>query len=49
MKNVISTKFGDYVVNVGVFDLYPKPVSTILKHKKKMKKMLEVWAKNETA
>ncbi|KYB25213.1 hypothetical protein TcasGA2_TC034373 [Tribolium castaneum] len=47
MKNVISTKFGDYVVNVGVFDLYPKPVSTILKHRKKMKKILETWAKNE--
>lgn len=48
MKNVISTKYGDFVVNVGVFDLYPKPVSTILKHRKKIKRMVEMTVKNET-
>ncbi|XP_063921224.1 inositol-pentakisphosphate 2-kinase [Zophobas morio] len=47
MKNIVSTKYGDFIVNVGVFDLYPKPVSTILKHKKKIKRMLDATAKCE--
>ena len=28
----VRTERGDFLVNVGVFDLYPKPVSTIEKH-----------------
>lgn len=31
-KTIFDTKYGQYLVNVGVFDLYPKPLSTIQKH-----------------
>ncbi|XP_066246837.1 inositol-pentakisphosphate 2-kinase isoform X1 [Euwallacea similis] len=31
-KATFETKYGMFVVNIGVFDLYPKPLSTIQKH-----------------
>ncbi|XP_060528227.1 inositol-pentakisphosphate 2-kinase [Cylas formicarius] len=32
VKHVFRTKYGEFLVNIGVFDLYPKPLSTIAKH-----------------
>ncbi|CAH1135995.1 unnamed protein product [Ceutorhynchus assimilis] len=39
--NVFVTKFGSFLVNIGVFDLYPKPLSTIRKHFKRNADMVK--------
>lgn len=31
-SNILETKYGNFVFNIGIFDLYPKPLSTIKKH-----------------
>ncbi|KAL3269692.1 hypothetical protein HHI36_008752 [Cryptolaemus montrouzieri] len=32
MENIVESKYGKFVISIGVFDLYPKPMSTIRKH-----------------
>ncbi|KAJ8948196.1 hypothetical protein NQ318_010472 [Aromia moschata] len=43
LKNIIKTRFGHYLVNIGVFDLYPKPLSTIRKHYRRNKDMYQAY------
>lgn len=45
MKNIIKTSFGYYLVNIGVFDLYPKPLSTIKKHYKRNQDIFQAYIK----
>jgi len=46
-NHVFETKFGDFLVNIGVFDLYPKPLSTIHKHYKRNKDIFKALKKFE--
>lgn len=46
-SNILKTKFGDFLVNIGVFDLYPKPVSTIPKHYKRNRDIFKALRKCE--
>ncbi|CAH2012357.1 unnamed protein product [Acanthoscelides obtectus] len=43
MKNVVHTNLGQFLVNVGVFDLYPKRLSSITKHCKRNKEILQAY------
>ncbi|CAH1155832.1 unnamed protein product [Phaedon cochleariae] len=45
MKNIIKTKYGNFLVNVGVFDLYPKRLSSIKKHRQRNKSILQAYLK----
>lgn len=47
-KNVFCTKYGYFLVNIGVFDLYPKPLSTICKHYKRNKDIFKAFKKRES-
>ncbi|XP_022918146.1 inositol-pentakisphosphate 2-kinase [Onthophagus taurus] len=38
-RYILESSNGSYAVNVGVFDLYPKPISTIDKHFKRMEEL----------
>ncbi|ERL95601.1 hypothetical protein D910_00028 [Dendroctonus ponderosae] len=37
----LGTPYGAFVVNVGVFDLYPKPMDTILKHQRRNREIFK--------
>lgn len=39
-ENVISSKLGNFCVNIGILDLYPKPTSTIWKNDLRNKQLL---------
>ncbi|XP_044755841.1 inositol-pentakisphosphate 2-kinase [Coccinella septempunctata] len=43
IDKVVHSKFGSFLVNVGVFDLYPKPMSTIRKHVLRNRQLLELY------
>lgn len=45
MKNIMETPFGHFVVNIGVFDLNPKPLSAISRHCKRNKDILQAYEK----
>ncbi|KAJ8950253.1 hypothetical protein NQ314_007958 [Rhamnusium bicolor] len=46
MKNIMKTGFGHYIVNIGVFDLYPKPLTTTFKkHYKRNRDIFETFTK----
>lgn len=45
MKNIMETPFGHFIVNIGVFDLNPKPLSAIRRHCKRNKDILQAYEK----
>lgn len=45
VKNIIRSKYGYFLINIGVFDLYPKPLSTIRKHCKRNEKVLQAYTR----
>ncbi|XP_030762723.1 inositol-pentakisphosphate 2-kinase [Sitophilus oryzae] len=47
LKNLLKTNYGYFLINIGVFDLYPKPLSTILKHYKRNKDIIKVFNKQK--
>lgn len=46
-KNIFRTSYGSFLVNIGVFDLYPKPLSTIHKHYRRNKDIFRALRKRE--
>ncbi|KAG5893288.1 hypothetical protein JTB14_014301 [Gonioctena quinquepunctata] len=45
LKNIIKTNHGHFLVNIGVFDLYPKKLSSIKTHCKRNKDIFEAYIK----
>nr|XP_023021776.1 inositol-pentakisphosphate 2-kinase isoform X1 [Leptinotarsa decemlineata] len=48
LKNIIKTNYGYFLVNIGVFDLYPKRLSSIKMHCKRNKNILDAYMKATT-
>lgn len=46
IRNIVHTELGSFVVRIGIFDLYPKPVSTIVKHENRNKKILQAYRRH---
>ncbi|CAG9862019.1 unnamed protein product [Phyllotreta striolata] len=45
IKNIISTNYGHFLVNIGVFDLYPKRLTSIRKHCQRNKEVYKAYLK----
>lgn len=45
IKNIMRTPLGHFLVNIGVFDLYPKPLSTAKKHCKRNSDIIHAYKK----
>lgn len=46
IKNIMETPFGHFIVNIGVFDLNPKPLSAIRRHCKRNKDILQAYERS---
>ncbi|CAH0556662.1 unnamed protein product [Brassicogethes aeneus] len=46
--NIVHSKYGSFLVRIGIFDLYPKPVFTITKHEKRNKDILDAFTRNNS-
>ncbi|XP_056637552.1 inositol-pentakisphosphate 2-kinase isoform X1 [Diorhabda sublineata] len=48
IRNIIRTNYGHFLVNIGVFDLYPKPLSSIRKHCQRNKEIFKAYVAGTT-
>ncbi|CAH1112731.1 unnamed protein product [Psylliodes chrysocephalus] len=45
IKNILTTEYGHFLVNIGVFDLYPKRLTSIRKHCQRNKDIYKAYTK----